>query len=73
VTDYLIWEVIKRAKSEGFRKLDLGATDAPLGLSEYKAKFDPALEPFWILEKPDRLYTLRYFVFKKWAKRLRGL
>ena len=41
VNEYLDWQVIQRAKSEGFKKLDLGATDAPLALSQYKAKFDP--------------------------------
>ena len=30
VNEYLIWEVIKRAKSEGFKKLDLGATNEGL-------------------------------------------
>ena len=44
--EYLIWEVIKRAKSEGFKKLDLGPFDARL--SRYKSKFDPLLEPFWL-------------------------
>ena len=28
VNEYLIWEVVKRAKSEGFKKLDLGESDA---------------------------------------------
>ena len=28
VNDYLMWEVVQRAKSEGFKKLDLGAGDA---------------------------------------------
>jgi hypothetical protein len=52
VTDYLIWEVARRAKSEGFKKLDLGEGD----FSVYKAKFDPLLEPFWSLRKADVLY-----------------
>ena len=68
VTDYLIWEVIKRAKSEGFRKLDLGATDAPRALSEYKAKFDPALEPFWIVERRDTLGETVNFAYKKLSR-----
>jgi hypothetical protein len=28
VIEYLDWEIVKRAKSEGFKKLDLGACDA---------------------------------------------
>ena len=39
VNEYLIWEVVKRAKSEGFKKLDLGVSDA--GPARYKSKFDP--------------------------------
>jgi CelD/BcsL family acetyltransferase involved in cellulose biosynthesis len=53
--DYLIWEVVRRAKSEGFKKLDLGEGDL---LSGYKAKFDPLLEPFWSLRKADTLYKI---------------
>jgi hypothetical protein len=52
--DYLIWEVVQRAKSEGFKKLDLGEGDPRL--SKYKSKFDPALEPFWTLNKASTLY-----------------
>jgi CelD/BcsL family acetyltransferase involved in cellulose biosynthesis len=56
VTEYLTWEIVKRAKSEGFKKLDLGSTDE--GPDRYKAKFDPVLEPFWTLEKTDTLYRI---------------
>ena len=56
VNEYLDWEVIKRAKSEGFKKLDLGG--GATNLSTYKAKFDPVLEPYWILEKADKLYKI---------------
>ena len=33
VIEYLNWELIKRAKSEGFKKLDLGVSDAGPALS----------------------------------------
>ena len=56
VNEYLDWEVVKRAKSEGFKKLDLGGGAS--NLSIYKAKFDPVLEPYWILEKADTLYKI---------------
>jgi lipid II:glycine glycyltransferase (peptidoglycan interpeptide bridge formation enzyme) len=56
VNEYLMWEIVKRAKSEGFKKLDLGSTDE--GLSMFKSKFDPVLEPFWTLEKTDTLYRI---------------
>jgi hypothetical protein len=72
VTDYLVWEVVRRAKSEGFKKLDLGETDAPLALSRYKAKFDPVLEPFCFVERTDTLGKTANFALKKlsWAKKL---
>jgi CelD/BcsL family acetyltransferase involved in cellulose biosynthesis len=54
VVDYLIWEVIQRAKSEGFKTFDLGEGDQRL--SKYKSKFDPALEPYWTLKKASTLY-----------------
>ena len=53
--DYLIWEVVQRAQSEGFKRLDLGEGDL---LSGYKAKFDPTLEPFWSLRKANTLYKI---------------
>lgn len=37
-------------------------------LSLYKAKFDPVLEPFWTLEKPDILYKIRVFASKKLSR-----
>jgi hypothetical protein len=66
VNEYLDWEVMKRAKSEGYKKLDLGPSDA--GPSQYKSKFDPVLEPYWTLNKADTLHKIQ-FAFKM----LRGL
>ena len=63
VQDYLIWEVVKRAKSEGFKKLDLGSGDARL--NRYKAKFDPVLEPLCFVEKTDMLGKTVNFAYNK--------
>jgi hypothetical protein len=71
VTDYLVWELVKRAKSDGFKKLDLGETDSRL--SQYKAKFDPVLEPFCYVWRTDTLGKAVNFAFKKkesWGKKL---
>ena len=62
VNEYLIWEIVQRAKSEGFNKLDLGVSDA--GPARYKSKFNPILEPFWDLKKTDTLHKI-YFAYKK--------
>jgi len=70
VIDYLMWEVVQRAKSEGFKTLDLGEGDPRL--SRYKAKFNPVLEPFWTLKKANTLYKigLRLKQIPRWrAKR----
>ncbi len=66
VTDYLIWEVVRQAKSEGFKKLDLGESDKRL--SQYKAKFDPVLEPFYYVERVDRLCKTVGFAFEKLSR-----
>jgi lipid II:glycine glycyltransferase (peptidoglycan interpeptide bridge formation enzyme) len=63
VQEYLMWEVAKRAKSEGFKKLDLGSNDARF--DRFKAKFDPALEPFLTLTKTDTLFKIWNFTYKK--------
>jgi hypothetical protein len=55
VNEYLVWEIVRRAKSEGFKKLDLGEDDNRL--FRYKTKFDPVLDPFWTLDKADTLYN----------------
>ncbi len=51
VTEYLVWEVVRRAKSAGFKKLDLGEP----GPSRFKSKFNPVLEPFCFVSKNDAL------------------
>jgi hypothetical protein len=60
--DYLTWEVVQRAKSEGFKKLDLGG--GVESLARYKAKFDPVLEPFCLVERTDTLGKIVFFVSK---------
>jgi lipid II:glycine glycyltransferase (peptidoglycan interpeptide bridge formation enzyme) len=62
VNDYLMWEVIQQAKSEGFKKLDLGG--ATKRLSRFKSKFDPVLEPYCIVERRDMLRKIGDFANK---------
>ena len=63
--DYLIWEIAKRAKSEGFKKLDLGEDDRHFS---YKTKFNPVIEPYWSLRKADTLYKtgLKVMQISRW-------
>jgi hypothetical protein len=63
VNDYLVWEIVQRAKSEGFEQLDLG--EGFRRLSRYKSKFDPALEPYWTLTKADTRFKIQDFAVSK--------
>jgi lipid II:glycine glycyltransferase (peptidoglycan interpeptide bridge formation enzyme) len=63
VDDYLTWELVKRAKSEGFKKLELGQAD--LRLYRNKSKFNPVLEPFYYVKKSDTLGKIGDFASKK--------
>jgi len=63
VNDYLIWEVVKRAKAEGFKTLDLGTSHERL--SRFKSKFNPELEPYCIVEKYDALGKIARFTYPK--------
>jgi len=70
VNDYFLWEIVQRAKSEGFKKLDLGEPDARI--SSNKAKFDPVLEPFCFVERTNTKGKPVYSAYQKlsWAKKL---
>ena len=70
VNDYFLWEIVQRAKSEGFKKLDLGEPDARH--SPDKAKFDPVLEPFCFVERTNTKGKPVYSAYQKlsWAKKL---
>ncbi len=61
VNDYLVWEVVKRAKLEGFKKLDLGEP----GPVRYKSKFNPVLEPFCDVSKTDALAKIVNVAYPK--------
>jgi hypothetical protein len=63
VNDYLVWEVVKRAKSEGFKKLDLGEP----GPARYKSKFNPVLEPFCYVSKTNALAKIVNVAYPKLA------
>jgi hypothetical protein len=63
LTDCLIWEVIRRAKSEGFKKLDLGKSDQRL--FRYKARFNPVLEPCYDVMRRDTLGKIGDFAYGK--------
>jgi len=52
--EIFIWEIIKRARDEGFKELELQG--ANIGrLSRFKSKFNPQLEQYYTIEKMDIL------------------
>ena len=63
--DFLIWEVIQHAKSEGFKTLDLFGMFDSQSLSSFKLKFDPMLEPYCYVDKADALGKIALFVDSK--------
>ncbi len=66
VHEYIQWEVAQRAKSEGFKKLDLGG--GAENLSRFKSKFDPILEPYCIVERRDTLGETVNFAYKRLSR-----
>jgi hypothetical protein len=65
VNEYLYWEIIQRAKSDGFKKLDMGTSNERL--SPFKSKFNPVLEPYCYVEKSDALGKIAKFADQKLA------
>ncbi|MGZ7115565.1 MAG: GNAT family N-acetyltransferase [Halobacteriota archaeon] len=62
--EFITWEIIQHAKSEGFKTLDLIGANSQR-LSMFKSKFDPVLEPFCYVDKTDALGKIAKFVFTK--------
>ncbi|MGZ5545357.1 MAG: GNAT family N-acetyltransferase [Limisphaerales bacterium] len=67
INEFLIWEIVQHAKSHGFKTLDLIGAE-PRGLSRFKSKFDPVLEPFCAVDKADALGKMASFVYFKFPK-----
>ncbi|MGZ4881489.1 MAG: hypothetical protein ACXV7G_10565 [Halobacteriota archaeon] len=64
MSDYLIWEVVQRAKSKGYIQLDLLSAPNP-GIPEFKSKFDPVLEPYCAVARFSRLNKIVNLAYKK--------
>jgi hypothetical protein len=64
--EFLIWEAIQHAKSEGFKKLDLFGAPTER-ISEFKSKFDPLLEPSCYVERTDTQAKIVRFAGSKLA------
>lgn len=65
--EFLMWEVIQLAKSQGFKTLDLIGASGPQRLNRFKSKFDPVLEPYCYVEKTDKVGKIVNFAGSKLA------
>ncbi len=66
--EYLTWEFIKKAKSEGFTKLEIqGANTKRLCL--FKSKFNPSLEMSFSLYKKDSFGKLAEWAYLNFMKK----
>lgn len=65
--EYLLWELITRAKAAGFRTYEnLGADELRLNL--FKSKFNPDLVPYFYFTKKNRLFKLATYGSEKVSK-----
>jgi lipid II:glycine glycyltransferase (peptidoglycan interpeptide bridge formation enzyme) len=55
INEYMLWELIKKAREEGFIAYEnLGADEKRL--NPFKSKFNPSLTPYFYMVKRDGLY-----------------
>jgi lipid II:glycine glycyltransferase (peptidoglycan interpeptide bridge formation enzyme) len=59
--EFLTWEIIQHAKSEGFKTLEVMGANDPPRLTSFKSKFDPVLEPYCTVHKIDALGRIALF------------
>lgn len=65
--EYIIWELIKRAKKEKYQKFEIiGANNK--NLCQFKAKFNPSLEINFNLNKKDNLGKIGEWFYLKFMK-----
>jgi lipid II:glycine glycyltransferase (peptidoglycan interpeptide bridge formation enzyme) len=67
--EFLTWEIIQHAKSEGFKALEVMGAHDPPRLTSFKSKFDPVLEPYCSVDKADALLKIESFVYRKLNKK----
>ncbi len=63
--EFLLWEIIQHAKTEGFKMLDLIGANGPQRLNMFKSKFDPELKPYCDVDKTDALGKIALSVYSK--------
>jgi lipid II:glycine glycyltransferase (peptidoglycan interpeptide bridge formation enzyme) len=64
VNEYFYWEMIKKAKAEGYERHENYGT-INLRLNVFKSKFNPTLEPCFYVEKKDGIYSAVEFCYNR--------
>lgn len=64
--EYRLWECIKQAKNAGYEKLDWGG--GPKNISQFKSKFNPALELYFVVHKKDNLGKFAEWSYSNFMK-----
>jgi hypothetical protein len=67
--EFLTWEFIKQAKSQGLSKLEIQGADVKR-LCLFKSKFNPALEQSFTIYKQDLLGELGVWTYKIFRKKI---
>lgn len=65
--EYMIWESIKKAKNDGYKKFDWGGGTKTI--SQFKSKFNPTLETNFTLYKRDNLGKLAEWIYLNFIKK----
>jgi hypothetical protein len=66
--EFLVWDLIKKAQSEGIKTLDFGGADTER-LCFFKSKFNPSLESSFSIIKKDLIGKSSELVYLKLLKR----
>jgi lipid II:glycine glycyltransferase (peptidoglycan interpeptide bridge formation enzyme) len=66
--EFMIWELIKKAKKENYKYFDLvGANNK--NLCKFKSKFNPSLDFTYSIKKQDRLGSLAEALYTRLLKK----
>ena len=66
--EYMIWELIKIAKNEGYKKVDWGG--GPQKVTQFKSRFNPNLEIYFTIHKKDNFGKFAEWMFLSFIKKI---
>lgn len=66
--EYIVWELIKKAKEEGYNTLEIVGANKP-NLCQFKSKFNPSLESCFIINKSDLFGKIAELAYRNVVKK----